>query len=46
LKVNDNKIRPATVSALAKLADHGQFVAAGYLGIANAGFKPSFARKS
>jgi hypothetical protein len=45
LNSNHRDIRAATVSAIVKLADHGEFVVACYPDIANAGMKSSFARK-
>jgi hypothetical protein len=38
-------VRSATVSALSKLADHGEFSAVCYLDIANASVKSSFIRR-
>jgi hypothetical protein len=39
-----SNVRSSTVSALTKLADHGEFVAVCYVDVTNTSFKSSFMR--
>jgi HEAT repeat protein len=45
LNGNDDYVRPATISALAKLADHGESIIVCSLDIANVRTKSSFEKK-
>jgi HEAT repeat protein len=45
LNDHSDDVRSATVSALVKLADRGEFVAACFLDMTNTGLKLSFARQ-
>jgi len=45
LNQDEDSIRSATVSALAKLADHGEFVVVHSSDMTNTGMKSSFARQ-
>jgi hypothetical protein len=45
LNRNNDNTRSSTVSALAKLADYGEFIAVGNVDIANASVKLSFIKR-